>query len=303
MSNETFKKEELNKVQLLTALIVFGMGIYLITIAPILLDNTVAGIFAKKTAKLNPGDALSIGLLTRFSISAFYVGFEIMIGFGMIIMGFLLYKQKAWAWPFSMLLLSFPTMTNLWLGLPFMEAIKKYPPNYTTFFICVIVFSPLVFLKGNVNKGTMFGILLLIGMIGAQGFMLTPHGFREAWGDPLATIGGDPALSTMRRTSALMFLSFILAALAIYKFCQRKEAGYYLGLGAGILMAVGAFPAHYARPLMASLAPENTLAPSIWTSTYWMAGLQGVILVVWLVALYIRKPNSLVDDMDAKSPL
>jgi len=49
------------------------------------------------------------------------------------------------------------------------------------------------------------------------------------------------------------------------------------------VMAFGAFPAHYARPLVASLVPKGTLVASVFTSTYWMAGLQGIILVVLLL--------------------
>jgi hypothetical protein len=54
------------------------------------------------------------------------------------------------------------------------------------------------------------------------------------------------------------------------------------------MMVIGAFPAHYARPLVASLVPADTLAPSILTSTYWMAGAQGVILVILLLIPFFK---------------
>lgn len=80
-----------------------------------------------------------------------------------------------------------------------------------------------------------------------------------------------------------MLLVFILAAITIWKLAERKESGWYLAILTGLTIAVGAFSAHYARPLVASLVPSNTLAPSVFTSTYWMAGLQGAILVILLI--------------------
>lgn len=62
-----------------------------------------------------------------------------------------------------------------------------------------------------------------------------------------------------------------------------------MALLTGLMMVFGAFPAHYARPLVASLVPADTLAPSIFTSTYWMAGAQGVILVVLLLIPFFKE--------------
>jgi hypothetical protein len=52
-------------------------------------------------------------------------------------------------------------------------------------------------------------------------------------------------------------------------------------------MAMGAFPVHYLRPT-ASLVPADTLAPSVFTSAYWMAGAQGVILVILLLIPFFK---------------
>ena len=94
----------------------------------------------------------------------------------------------------------------------------------------------------------------------------------------------------------MMFLVVILAALAIWNLSQRKLSGWYMALLTGLMMAFGAFPAHYARPLVASLVPKGTLEASIFTSTYWMAGAQGVILVVLLLIPAIK--SLLVDEKE-----
>jgi hypothetical protein len=80
------------------------------------------------------------------------------------------------------------------------------------------------------------------------------------------------------------------------KLSQRKESGWYLALLAGLMMAIGAFPAHYLRPPSASLVPAGTLAPSIFTSTYWMAGAQGIVLVILLLIPFFKE--NLFDDKE-----
>ncbi|MGB2896402.1 MAG: hypothetical protein WBB65_09615 [Anaerolineales bacterium] len=55
----------------------------------------------------------------------------------------------------------------------------------------------------------------------------------------------------------------------------------------GLLIAVASFPVHYLRP-SASLVPADTLEATIFTSAYWMAGAQGVILVVLLLIPFFK---------------
>ena len=116
----------------------------------------------------------------------------------------------------------------------------------------------------------------------------------------------DPAASlkiyenaVLRRTGGLMFLSFVFAVLATYYILKRKEVGVYLGLITGMAIAAGSFPAHYARPLVNSLMPaDSEVAASIFTSTYWMAGAQGVILALILIYVRLMKPELLFDEED-----
>lgn len=124
---------------------------------------------------------------------------------------------------------------------------------------------------------------------------LFPHALRVILKSPADALL-DPAAAVLRRTGPVMFLVVIFAGLAIWKLAQRKESGWYMALLTGLMMVFGAFPAHYARPLVASLVPADTLAPSIFTSTYWMAGAQGVILVVLLLIPFFK--DRLYDEVE-----
>lgn len=269
-----------------TAVIALLLGLYLVFIAPGLFDTTMDKLILQQTKQ---GTNMTAGPLSRLYVGSLYSGVEILVGLALIAISTALYAGKKWAWPLAMFLISIPTMVNGYIGLGWLENLKKFPPAYLTFFLFLIAFWVLIFLRENdrKTKNAMFWVFTLVGMLGAQGFMLFPHALRVILKDPAASLL-DPAVAVLTRTGPLMFLVFIFAGLAIWKLAQRKEIGWYLALLTGLMMAVGAFPAHYMRPLVASLVPADTAAPSIFTSTYWMAGLQGIILVILLLTPYFR---------------
>ena len=269
------------------AAIALLMGLFIVFVAPGLFDTTMDQLIMKQSKQAT---ALNAGHLSRFYVGSIYSGIEMLAGLALIAISVALYAGKKWAWPVAMLLLSIPAMVNGYIGLGWLENLKKFPPAYITFFLSLLAFWVMLFLKKNEGKTktAMFFVFTLLGMLGAQGFMLFPHALRVILKSPADALL-NPANAILRRTGPIMFLVVIFAALAIWKLAQRKESGWYMALLTGLMMVLGAFPAHYARPLVASLVPKESLAPSIFTSTYWMAGAQGVILVVLLLIPFFKK--------------
>ncbi len=263
------------------AIIALVIGLFIVFVAPGLYDTTMDTLILKQSKQTT---ALNAGHLSRFYVGAVYSGLEMLVGLALIAISTALYARKKWAWPTAMALLSIPAMVNGYIGLGWLENLKRFPPAYITFFLSLLAFWVFIFLKENDKrtKGVTFWVFTLLGMLGSQGFMLFPHALRVILKSPANALL-DPAAAVLKRTGPIMFLIVILAGLAIWKLAQRKESGWYMALMTALMMVIGAFPAHYARPLVASLVPKKTLAASVFTSTYWMAGLQGIILVVLLL--------------------
>ena len=263
------------------AILALLMGLFIVFVAPGLFDTTMDQLIMKQSKQATN---LTAGHLSRFYVGSVYSGIEMLVGLALLAISAALYAGKKWAWPTAMALLSIPAMVNGYIGLGWLENLKKFPPAYITFFLSLLVFWVFIFLKENdkKTKNAMFWVFTLLGMLGSQGFMLFPHALRVILKSPANALL-EPANSVLRRTGPIMFLVVVLAGPAIWKLSQRKESGWYLALMTGLMMIIGAFPAHYARPLVASLVPKETAAASIFTSTYWMAGLQGIILVVLLL--------------------
>jgi len=266
------------------------MGLYLVLLAPGFMGTTMDKLIL---AKSKQGTAFSTGPLSRLYVGAIYSGFEITAGLALIAISYALFQGKKWSWPLAMLLLAIPAAANAYIGLGWLENLKEFPPAYITFFLSFAAFLAMLFLKKNDCKAkvAMFFVFTLLGMIASQAFIFFPHALRVVMKDPGTAIL-DPTVSILRQAGPLMLITVFLALAAIWLLAKRKQSGWYVALVSGLTIAVASFPVHYLRPT-ASLVPSETLEPSIFTSAYWMAGAQGVILIILLLIPFFK--NQLVD--------
>lgn len=268
----------------LFAVIAALMGLYLVFVAPEFMDATMDKLILAKTKQAT---VFSPGPLTRLYIGAIYSGIEMLVGLALVAISFALYKGKKWAWPVALLLLAVPAVSNFYIGLGWLENLKAFPPAYYTFFLSLIAFWAMILFGESKNKVAQITIFTLLGMVGAQAFTFFPHALRvimKDYGKALL----DPTVSVLRRTGPIMFITVIFVLLAIWLLAKQKESGWYFALLSGLLIAMASFPVHYLRP-SASLVPADTLEATVFTSAYWMAGAQGVILVILLLLPFFKK--------------
>lgn len=276
-------------VRLIMAILAVLMGLYFVILAPGQIDVTQDGLMWKQTKQ---GEAFGPGPISRLFIGTFFRGALIMAGLTLIAIAYELYRGKKWAWPLALFCLAVAPVGAFFIGLGFMENLKAYPPAWTVFIIGLIGFWAMLLLQENnrQTKVTLFITATLVGMIGSQAFTLFPHFIRLVMRDYAGAIS-DPTVQIMRHSGPIMFILIGLTMAAIPLLAKKKETGWWLALISGLGVAVAGFPVHYYRPT-ASLVPEGTFAASPLTSTYFMAGVQGVILVVILLLPYFR--NSLI---------
>lgn len=274
------------------------MGLYFILLAPAQLDLTQDTLIMKQTKQ---GENFGIGASSRLYIGTMLRGLIVMAGVTLLALAYPLYKGRRWAWPISLLCLSVAPIGTFYVGLGFFENIKKFPPAWIVFIIGLLAFWAMLLLKENDRKTkiSLFVIVTLVGMLGTQAFTLFPHAVRVIMGNKVAAIT-EPASMILRHSGPIMLIIIFLAFISIPLLLLRKEAGWWLALLSGLGMAVASFPVHFVRPT-ASLVPEGTFEVSIFTSTYFMAGVQGVILTGLLLLPYFK--SSLIEDEEQKHTL
>ncbi len=282
-------------IRLVMALIAVVTGLYFIFIAPGQINSTSDELMFKQTSQ---GADWGTGPIGRLYIGMMWTSTLIMAGVTLVATSYALYQGKKWAWPVSLVALAVAPIGAFFIGLGFFEKFG-FPDVWIVFGVGLIAFWAMLLLEANSkrDKTVLFVIITLVGMIGSQAFTLFPHALRIIMRSPKAAIT-DPTVMVLRDSGPVMFFVVFLSLASIYLLSQRKEIGWWITLVSAISIAVISFPVHYLRPT-ASLVPKDTFDASVFTSTYWIMGAQGVILAVLLVTPYFR--NVLVPQSSEKS--
>ena len=294
-----------NSKRMLQAIIAFLSGLFAIFINPRLVDVTVnkflMGMTKKGSIPMPAAPAL------RLFVSFTWRGVEVMAGIALILAAYGFIKNKKWAFPVA--LVSLATMpigsfyTSSFAG--YMVKNHTFAPSFTAFIVGLLAFWLLIVLEKRGKE--MWGMIIpltLLGMIGTQAFAFSEHGLRgifQAGGFQAGLTASikDPSVGILRYSGPIMAMVLLTIFLAIYYIAAQKEKGWWLAMMAGIGMAVGAIPVHFARPKASfSLAGASAFAegpgvkaagtPSIFTSVYFLGGMLGVLLVIVLLIPFFK---------------
>lgn len=259
-------------------------GLFLVFINPGLVDATVnkllLGMTEDGTVAMNSVPAL------RMYLSSAWRGLEVVAGVVLIAMAIAFFMGKKWAFPITMVALAIVPVGSFYTGLLFMVKTRSLPPAWIAFIIGLLAFWVMLFLEKKEKPMAYFVPLTILGMIGTQAFAFAEHGMRGILPDLTASVA-DPTIGILRYSGPIMVILVPLLLFAVYKLSAGKESGWWLSLIVGFSMAVAALPVHFARP-KASMALPGTAEASIFTSTYFLGGALGVILVVVLLIPYFK---------------
>jgi len=282
------------------AVIALSASIFLIFINPGLVTKTV-NMFLKGQTK---GATVPMDFLAslRLHVSFGWLGVTVIAGVILLLVAYAFLKDKAWAFPVSLVCLATLPIGSFYVSsfAGYMVRKKVFAPSFTAFVVGLVAFLALILLEKK-GKDLWASIipLTLLGMFGTQAFAFSEHGLRGLYqGGKTASIL-DPSIGILRYSQPIMVIVLITIFFAIYNLAVRKEIGWWLGIVAGLGIAVAAFPVHFARPKASfSMAGADAFAkgakvvgagnPSIFTSVYFLGGLLGIIFVVVMLIPFFK---------------
>lgn len=286
-----------NSSRTIMAVIAALVGLFFVFINPGLVDDTVNKLLMGMTdAGTSP--MKSVPALRMF-LSSTWRGLVVVAGVVLIVSAYALYLGKKWAFPLSLVCLSIAPIGSFYIGLLYMVKTGSFPPAWIAFVLGLLAFWAMLLLEENESKLkiALFVSLTLLGMIGTQAFAFAEHGLRGILPDLTSSVT-DSTVGVLRYSGPIMGMIVVLLLITIWLLAARKEAGWWLGLVVGLSMAIGAYPVHFARP-KASMALPGSTDPSIFTSTYFLGGTLGIILVVVLLIPFFK--NQLMLNPEAES--
>jgi hypothetical protein len=251
--------------------LVVTLGVFLIAVAPFLIEWTVTPIFAGQVERIKTQPTL---WSAPVMVSYFYPFWRvacITAGIILLLTGYAFLKDEKWAWPVALSALSVPCIAGGHMIVPWFNFAVGIPPAVFILVVGLIAYLTILLIpKGDgMQKVTDVVVFILLGLTAAESFV---NGFATT--RMLLARPGSPMFqglewSILTVGGPLNWVATVGIFLSIPLLAARKSLGWYVGLGAGLLVMIANFPTHYVRAV---------------TLDYLYNGILGLALVIVLLA-------------------
>ena len=272
MNEEKFSKSN-RKILAILALV---FGLYTITIGSVLIQINLDSLINT----VIPLSLIDPDLATGPMYSSIWVnairGIGVVASITLVIIVYPFWKGESWAWPIAISCISLPTIYSVLINLPYMVQVGFPPPALPNLLFGLITYWVFLLLKkGDIReKIPRITVLTLLGFVAGHINVLIMHGIKGLVDTGFGIEILDPMNSIYGFEVPLNFLAIIMCIVAIPLLADRKPAGWWLALIAGTTVAVANLPTHLIRMV---------------TFDFLVAGILGLLLVIWLLIPSFRK--------------
>lgn len=245
-------KDTHRKTRLFLAILAGVVGLFMIAVAPILIQISMERVVAALVEVAKERPAYGSGIVL-FSFSyPLYRGLIFIGGITLILLAGPIYKGEDWAYPPSLLAAAFPSAGGMFMFLPYVSWVEGFPIPMVISFVGLAFFWSIILLR-NVDKWLKWGHFLALTFAG----MLTTHAFTVGIGNmrmlltrPMKPLYEGLEWWVLSWSNPIQWLSVILLFVAIYGLAARKKYGWWLALiGATSILAIDA-PTQVIRSLL-----------------------------------------------------
>jgi hypothetical protein len=253
------------------AAVVVATGLFLIVVAPFLIEWSLIPIFAGQAERIKTQPSLwSASVMVSYFYPFWRVAL-ITVGVILLLTGYAFLRGEKWAWPVALSALSVPSIAGAHMIVPWFNFVAKgIPPAMFILLVGLVAYLTILLIpKGDkMQKVTNLVVFFLLGLTAAESFV---NGFattRMLLARPGAPMFQGIQWSILTVGGPLDWIVTVAAFLAIPLLAARKRLGWYVSLGAGFLAIIANFPMQYVRGV---------------TLDYLYNGIMGLALVIVLL--------------------
>jgi hypothetical protein len=261
------------------------MGAFLVIGAPILIQSTLSALMEKIATLLpeQPGMRMPTILLPIWFF--FFRGLDVLAGITLLVTAGEIRKGRPWTWPLCLACLSIPAITGVFISLPYLVQFGRPAPAALVLVLALTAYFWVLLLKqgDRMTKVARVVTFALLGMLPGHVVVLVNHGFKELIVRPERPLFSDPMTTIYGFEVPLNFFAFLFCVAAIPLLAAQKEAGWWLGLIAGVMTAIANYPTHFIR---------------MQTSDFMVGGTLGLLLTIALVYPGFRQKIGVFSQQD-----
>jgi hypothetical protein len=239
------------RARLVLAILVVVYGLFVILGAPFLIQGSLDAILARVVPKIpdEPVFAMTAVLLPIF----FFImrAIDFVAGVTLVVVAYPFFRGEKWTWPVTLSALSLPTLFGVLTSLPHVVQYGRPPAAGLLLLFGITLFWVVLLLKSGsrVQKWARFLAFTLLGMTAGHINVLVLHSLKN-----LITRADKPFFTDIMTTvygyeGPINFIAFVFCIVAIPLLASenKKLAGWYLALIAGISVALANYPTHFIR--------------------------------------------------------
>jgi hypothetical protein len=234
--------------QIIVILIVL-YGIFIITAGTFLVQGNLDAILTRIVPKIvkEPSFEMTAILLPIF----FFImrGINFVAAVTLIVMAFPFWKGEDWPWPVILSALSLPTIFGVLVNLPYIVQYSRPSAGGFILLFGLVVYLVVLLLKQGprIEKWARFLCMTLLGVTAGHINVLVLHSLKNLIVSPDRPYFIDIKTTVYGFEGPLNFISMVFCIVAIPLLAARKQAGWWLGLIAGITVALANYPTHFIR--------------------------------------------------------
>ncbi len=275
-------------VRLILAVLAVVVGIFMIAIAPFLIQLSLERVLSALVQISTEKPAYASGILLFSYAFPFYRGLIFIGGIALLWLARPIFRGKEWSFPAALLASAFPSAGGFFMFMPYVSFVDGFPVPLAVSAVGLIFFWTLI-LSRRVDKWLKWGQFLALTFCG----MLSTHAFIVGIGNlrTLLTRAGKPMYDglgwwVLSWSQPIQWICVVLLFIAIYLIASRRSAGWWLAL-----ISV--------TSLVAIDIPMQVIRLTMTDSTSWdySYGLP-VIIGLFFTLLYPKFKSALIDPQD-----
>lgn len=232
-----------NNKQVIMTVIAVVVGIFLITVAPVLTQISLDRVITELLVVVEEKPAFDSGVNLFNLFYPIWRAICFIAGIALLVISPAIYKEEEWTYPVAMLAYALPSIGGMFMFLPYISWVGGFPLPMTISWVGLAGFWSMIFLRKG-TKLAKFSQFLTLTFLG----MLTTHAFTIGIGAQrmLATRPGQPLFEGLEWwiltwAGEVNWMAVVMMLIAIPLLVMRKRSGWWLALIAAVsILAIDA---------------------------------------------------------------
>ena len=225
-------KETSQSKRLILAILAVIVGIFMIAIAPFLIQISLERVIAALVTTSAEKPAYASGILLFSYAFPLYRGLIYIGGITLLLLARSIYEGKEWAFPVALIASAFPSAGGFFMFMPYVSFVDAFPIPMVVSFVGLIFFWSIILLR-NVDKWLKWGQFLALtfsGMVSTHAFIVGIGNMRMLLTRPEKPMYNGLGTWILAWSQPIQWICVVLLFIAIYLIAARKASGWWLAL-------------------------------------------------------------------------